>query len=364
MARMPGATWRPVPNFRKGGQLQVRGLVIHIMQGTLLGTDSWFRNPVSEASSHWGTGRAGQLYQWVDTADRAWAQGNGNTDWLSSENEGRSGQLLTDDQLDRNAEIFAWIVQNYDDVPLRRAAGPSDRGLGWHGMGGKAWGNHPDCPGAPIVAQLDEIVRRAAVIVGKKPAPGGSNGGTKPSTGTGTTTPARYKVTINGLAYGYGAVGDHITTAGKALVAKGFGKHYKAGPGPTWSDADTRNYADFQRSLGHTGADADGIPGEASLRKLLGTLPGKTKPAAPVYEPFPGAAFFSPGRRSPIITAMGRRLVAEGCSAYTQGPGPSWTNADRAAYARWQKKLGYTGTAADGIPGKKSWDALKVPKQL
>ncbi|MFD3336064.1 peptidoglycan-binding protein [Streptomyces sp. NPDC058700] len=359
MARMPGATWRPVPNFRKDGQTEVRGLVVHIMDGSLAGTDSWFRNPVSEASSHWGTGRTGQLYQWVDTKDRAWAQGNGNASWLSSENEGRGGQALTEAQIDRNAEIFAWVHQTYDNVPLRRATGPNDRGLGWHGMGGKAWGNHPDCPGTKIVAQLDEIVKRAAAIVGKKPAPGGGT----PSTGTGATTPARYQVTINGLKYGYGATGAHITKLGQALVKKGFGKHYKSGPGPEWSDADTRNYADYQKSLGHTGKAADGVPGEASLKKLLGSLPAQA-PATPRYEPFPGAAFFSPGRRSPIIAAMGRRLVAVGCSAYAVGPGDHWTNADRASYRRWQQKLRYSGTAADGIPGKKSWDALKVPKQL
>jgi LysM repeat protein len=89
-------------------------------------------------------------------------------------------------------------------------------------------------------------------------------------------------------------------------------------------------------------------------------LPGKA-PAAPRYEPFPGAGFFHGGRHSPIITAMGRRLVAEGCAVYRTGPGPNWTNADRESYRRWQKKLGYSRDAADGIPGKKSWDALKVP---
>jgi LysM repeat protein len=89
-------------------------------------------------------------------------------------------------------------------------------------------------------------------------------------------------------------------------------------------------------------------------------LPGKA-PAAPRYEPFPGAGFFHGGRHSPIITAMGRRLVAEGCAVYRTGPGPNWTNADRESYRRWQKKLGYTGDAADGIPGKTSWDKLNVP---
>ncbi|MFE1515776.1 peptidoglycan-binding protein [[Kitasatospora] papulosa] len=94
--------------------------------------------------------------------------------------------------------------------------------------------------------------------------------------------------------------------------------------------------------------------------KVPGTT--TTKPSTQPLEPFPGAAFFHGGRHSPIVTAMGRRLVAEGCGKYKTGPGPNWTNTDKASYAAWQRKLGYTGDAADGIPGKTSWDALKVPK--
>jgi N-acetylmuramoyl-L-alanine amidase len=84
-------------------------------------------------------------------------------------------------------------------------------------------------------------------------------------------------------------------------------------------------------------------------------------PAHPAYRPFPGAAWFMAGPRSPVVTAMGRRLVAEGCSAYRSGPGPQWTEADRESYAKWQRRLGYAGTAADGWPGPASWAALKVP---
>lgn len=58
---------------------------------------------------------------------------------------------------------------------------------------------------------------------------------------------------------------------------------------------------------------------------------------------------------------MGKRLVAVGCSAYTAGPGPQWTTVDKASYATWQRRLGYTGSAADGWPGATSWAALKVP---
>ncbi len=88
--------------------------------------------------------------------------------------------------------------------------------------------------------------------------------------------------------------------------------------------------------------------------------PTKPKPK-PTYEPFPGAAFFKAGRNSAVITAMGKRLVAEGCGRYSVGPGPRWSEADRKSYAAFQRKLGYSGGDADGIPGKTSWDRLRVP---
>lgn len=91
-------------------------------------------------------------------------------------------------------------------------------------------------------------------------------------------------------------------------------------------------------------------------------VPAASAPAKPQYEPFPGSSFFHGGRHSAVITAMGRRLVTEGCSRYQSGPGPDWTNADKNSYAAWQRKLGYTGKDADGIPGKTSWDKLRVPK--
>ncbi|MER6860737.1 peptidoglycan-binding protein [Streptomyces pilosus] len=112
-------------------------------------------------------------------------------------------------------------------------------------------------------------------------------------------------------------------------------------------------------------ADLNGLkdPNKLSVGQKL-KVPGKASTPKPQYEPFPGAAFFHTGRKSPIVTAMGRRLVAEGCGKYKQGPGPNWTNVDKASYSAWQRKLGYTGAAADGIPGKTSWDKLRVPKQL
>ncbi|MGW1489771.1 peptidoglycan-binding protein [Streptomyces sp. NPDC002402] len=89
--------------------------------------------------------------------------------------------------------------------------------------------------------------------------------------------------------------------------------------------------------------------------------PGGSGTSPQRFEPFPGADFFKRSPRSAIVEAMGRRLIAEGVAVYSVGPGPQWTEADRRSYARWQQRLGYRGADADGWPGTKSWDALKVP---
>ncbi|MFF4408109.1 peptidoglycan-binding protein [Streptomyces sp. NPDC001404] len=89
---------------------------------------------------------------------------------------------------------------------------------------------------------------------------------------------------------------------------------------------------------------------------------GGTADQSPKYAPFPGASYFESEPRSALITAMGRRLVAEGCGRYSDGPGPQWTDSDRRSYAAWQRKRGFSGGDADGWPGRVTWDALRVPQ--
>ena len=179
----------------------------------------------------------------------------------------------------------------------------------------------------------------------------------------GTTTPPGGSYTpFPGTEWFKGAPNSPIVTEmGRRLVAEGHGL-YKIGPGPQWSDVDRQSYASWQRSLGYSGADADGWPGLTSWDRLrvpdAGVSPGPVS-----YEPFPGADWFRNNPNSPIVTAMGTRLVAEGCSAYQSGPGPQWSDADRQSYALWQEKLGYSGADADGWPGQSSWDRLRVPRQ-
>jgi peptidoglycan hydrolase-like protein with peptidoglycan-binding domain len=163
---------------------------------------------------------------------------------------------------------------------------------------------------------------------------------------------ARYKTTINGLEYGYGAHGPQVKQVGEALVAWGFGKHYRSGPDEDWRDPDTLNYADYQASMGLTGADADGVPGEASLRRLLGYLPG-TAPA------FPGSDFFKPGQSNQYILLLGQRLVQLGFGGhYRRGPSRSWGEADRQNLADFQRSRRELAGNPDGYPGPKTWAAL------
>ncbi|GAA3034418.1 peptidoglycan-binding protein [Kitasatospora sp. NPDC006786] len=172
--------------------------------------------------------------------------------------------------------------------------------------------------------------------------------------------PARYQVSINGLAYGYGAQGYQVTAVGRALVAHGFGDHYRSGPGPNWTDADTENYSDYQGSLGYSGQAADGVPGAGSLRRLLGYLPGqRTVSVAHVIE----AARTDPGAEQGHLTypaeaaIVEQALVDEGLLDQRWVDG-SFGSRTVSAYAAWQRSCGYEAGAADGIPGPASLQRL------
>lgn len=131
-------------------------------------------------------------------------------------------------------------------------------------------------------------------------------------------------------------------------------------------------WKDFRGVCGHMHVPENdhGDPGAidfATLIKYAKDAAGSpttpiTQPTKPKYERFPGASFFRAGRRSPVIGAMHKRLVAVGCNQYkSQANADVWGSGDVASYAAWQRRQGYVGSAADGIPGPTSWAALKVP---
>lgn len=154
----------PDDNWTRGF-VECRGLVLHIAEGSFDGTIAWMRNPASDVSSHFVIARDGRIAQMLDTGQTAWTQVAGNGHWVSVENEGFSTQGFTAEQAEANAQLYAWLLATHG-VPAQLADSPSGSGLGWHGMGGVAWGNHPGCPGAINVAMRPDILARAVAING------------------------------------------------------------------------------------------------------------------------------------------------------------------------------------------------------
>jgi hypothetical protein len=254
MARMPGATFiGPTPNKTTGGMVEVRGLVLHIQQGTEQGSEAWFKNPAAQASSHFLNPKSGGLRQMVDTADRAWAEAAGNAHWVSVENEGYAGDKLTASQLDNAAHLLVWLHHEYG-VPLVRTDDPNGRGLGWHGMGGASWGGHTGCPGDPIKAQRTAIIEAAYHLI----VP------TRPSVSLAHVVAAARR--DPGLPQGGTTYKADVLPVERALAFEGLLEvHFVDG---SFGSLTRTGYRGWQQRLGYSGSDADGIPGKASLTKL------------------------------------------------------------------------------------------------
>lgn len=251
MALMPGATFiGPTPNKTTDGMVEVRGLVLHIQEGNEQGSEAWFKNPAAQASSHFLNPKQGGLRQMVDTKDRAWAEAAGNSHWVSVENEGFVPDKLTDSQVENAAQLLAWLYKVYS-VPLQSTDDPNGKGLGWHGMGGAAWGGHTGCPGDAIKAQRPAIIARAKVIAGVTPVKPPSY---EPFPGAGFFTAGRKSPIIAAMH--------------KRLVAVGCDHYQSSANADVWGSGDVASYAAWQRHLGYTGADANGIPGPTSWAKL------------------------------------------------------------------------------------------------
>jgi hypothetical protein len=264
MALMPGATFiGPTPNKRVDGMVEVRGLLLHIQQGTEAGSEAWFKNPKSQASSHFLNPKTGGLRQLVDTKDRAWAEADGNSHWVSIENEGFVPAALTASQVENAAHLLAWLHTEYA-VPLQSIDDPNGKGLGWHGMGGAAWGGHTGCPGDAIKAQRPAIIARAKAILGITPTP---KPAAKPKVSVAHVVAAAKK--DPSAAQGHATYRAETLLVEKALHAEGLlDQQYVDG---SFGSLTVTAYKAWQRSKAggsYSGSSADGIPGQTSLSKL------------------------------------------------------------------------------------------------
>ena len=158
-----------VKNFSVGrGEQKPIGICLHIMEGTMAGSRSWFNNPQSRASYHYGVSRTGEIWQFVKEENVAWSQGrvnkptarivldrpgvNPNRYLISIGHEGFS----TDTWTEAMKQASAWLIQDIclrHNIPINRTniIGHYEITIG-----------RPNCP-AVNKAILDRVVNKAKI---------------------------------------------------------------------------------------------------------------------------------------------------------------------------------------------------------
>ena len=155
--------WIGSPNKRKGRNgFRPEAIVIHIMEGSLTGTDSWFLDPRSKVSAHYGIGLDGRIHQYVLDSDTAFHAGrrqrptwrpirkrtNPNLYTLGIEHEGRAASEWSSEMKSSSAALIAELG--------RRWAIRLDRE---HVIGHREIFAGKTCPGE--IVDLDELIAMA-----------------------------------------------------------------------------------------------------------------------------------------------------------------------------------------------------------
>jgi hypothetical protein len=135
VAKCPYALFKPISrNFNEGMMKTIYGLVVHITDGhgeldSVWGDfdrvqDRILSNgkPEPKKSAHFCINTKGDIWQFVDTSNRAWALDGSTHDshWISVENIAKYGERLTDAQVMGCSMLLYWMNQLYS-TPYRRA---------------------------------------------------------------------------------------------------------------------------------------------------------------------------------------------------------------------------------------------------
>jgi hypothetical protein len=272
VSRMPGAVWKPLPKFSSSRIAAYDLVILHTMVGSLAGTDGYFRGGGTSSNSHFGTGGAGEVWQWGDTAFRSAASGAANPRSISVENadmgpgfaawntkDGNAVPAFTAAQLEANAIICAWAHTEHG-VPLDRVpdSKPGRRGIAYHRLGvpgyavagGELWSSAVGklCPAPRRIAQVDAVIARARQLVGA-PAPAPAPAPPVPA-GAGTLR--------------RGDTGPAVLTLQKFMTTT-FKSYNPYTPNSLFGPATEAGVREFQK---RTGIGVDGVVGPATLAKL------------------------------------------------------------------------------------------------
>ena len=146
---MNGITWIGSPNHYNGRNgYAISHITLHIMVGTLAGTDRVFQRP-GGASAHYGIGGNGEIHQYVSESDGSGSDANyaSNNSTVSIEHQGGiAGVPCTRACMDASARLCA-------DIARRQGWGR----LWYDGLNGNVW-LHREIPGTDHYGCPDKAI--------------------------------------------------------------------------------------------------------------------------------------------------------------------------------------------------------------
>ena len=155
--------WKGSPNRTRGRHgSHPEAIVVHIMEGTLRGTDEWFANPESNVSAHYGIGQDGGIHQYVAEGDTAWHAGrverptwdllkegvNPNRYTIGIEHEGHADTPWSEEMYRTSAALIRDVANRWS-IPIDRD----------HVVGHREIFAAKTCPGHQV--DLERLVRMA-----------------------------------------------------------------------------------------------------------------------------------------------------------------------------------------------------------
>ena len=143
-AEYPGALWNPAFSGNFGNRpagYDISDVVIHIMEGSYLGSISWFQNPASGVSAHYMLKSSnGEITQMVLESKRAFHSGisyyNNNSIGIEHEATSTSTSWYTEAMYQSSAALTRYLTNKYGIIRNRT-----------HILGHRETGANTTCPG-------------------------------------------------------------------------------------------------------------------------------------------------------------------------------------------------------------------------
>lgn|SRR5487761_2090035 len=140
-------------------------IVVHVAGGMDQGgTDAWFNEShppsIGPTSAHFSIGRDGEVHQYVDTNEMAYHCAGWNDRSIGIEHLGLTGEHLTAMQKKSSKALMGWIRRHHG-TKLQYVVNPNNPhgGVIGHGKIPEGALSHPDCPGQPILDDVQKFLR-------------------------------------------------------------------------------------------------------------------------------------------------------------------------------------------------------------